>query len=213
MKEKHLNYYSKTEETLNILTHGLGLLLSIAALVFLILKAAETGRANYVVSFTLFGTSLILLYAASTFYHASMTPKIRAKLNSLDHAMIYLLIAGTYTPYTLVTLQGWVGWTIFGVVWGIALAGFCFKLFYTGRFEKLSTLSYVALGWIIILAIVPLVEQLASGGLYWLVTGGVLYTIGAVLYSIPKLKYNHAIFHVFVVLGSISHFVSVYCYV
>ena len=133
MKHAQVKYYTKREEILNVLTHGFGLLLSIAAQVLLIVRATELGGALYIVSFTIFGASLILLYAASTAYHSSKNRRLRARLNIVDHAMIYILIAGSYTPFTLVTLNGWVGWTIFGVVWGLALMGFIFKLFYTGR--------------------------------------------------------------------------------
>ncbi len=213
MKKEHLTYYSKSEEILNVISHGLGFGLSILGLVFLILKAAEAGYTTQIVSFIIFGCSLIILYGASTFYHAVQKPKLRAKLNILDHAVIYVLIAGTYTPFSLVTLNGWVGWSIFGTVWGIALLGIIFKLFFTGRFQKLSTISYVSMGWIIIIAIVPLVRNLPFYGLFWLVIGGILYTIGAILFSLPKLKFNHAIFHGFVLLGSLSHFITVYFYV
>ena len=182
MDEKHLTYYSKTEEKLNIATPGLGLALSIVALVFLVVRAGTLGSARHIVSFTIFGASLILLYSASTLYHYVQKPDLRRKLNILDHASIYVLIAGTYTPFTLVTLQGWVGWTIFGITWGIALVGIFFKLFYTGRFDKISTIAYVAMGWIIIFAIKPLIENLPINGLYWLLSGGIFYTIGAVLY-------------------------------
>ncbi|MCV6630445.1 MAG: hemolysin III family protein [Flavobacteriaceae bacterium] len=213
MKHQDLTYYSKTEEFLNILTHGIGFILSIAALVLLIRKGIEKGTATRIVSFTIFGASLILLYSASTFYHYVQNPKLRATLNILDHAMIYVLIAGTYTPFTLVTLKGWIGWTIFGVTWGIALIGIVFKLFFTGKFEKQATIAYVIMGWIIVFAIKPLLHLLPSHGLYWLLTGGIAYTIGAVLFSMPKLKYNHAIFHLFVLLGSFSHFMAVYYHV
>ena len=213
MEEKHLTYYNSTEEKLNVITHGIGLILSIVAFVLLVIHASEIGTTRHVVSFTIFGASLILLYSASTFYHYSQRPNIRRKLNILDHASIYVLIAGTYTPFTLVTLQGTLGWVIFGITWGIALIGVFLKLFYTGRFDKASTIAYVAMGWVIIFAIKPLIANLPENGLYWLFAGGVLYTIGAVLYSIKKLKYNHAIFHVFVLLGSFSHFMAVYFYV
>lgn len=212
-KNKHLTYYPTTEEKINILTHGLGLLLSIAALVLLIIHASTHGTARHIVSFTIFGASLILLYSASTLYHYSQKPDIRRKLNILDHASIYVLIAGTYTPFTLITLKGWLGWTIFGITWGIAIVGVFFKLFYTGRFDKISTIAYVAMGWIIIFAIKPLIENLPLNGLYWLLAGGIFYTIGAVLYSVKKIKFNHAIFHVFVLLGSFSHFMAIYFYV
>ncbi|MDJ0645383.1 MAG: hemolysin III family protein [Flavobacteriaceae bacterium] len=213
MDKKRLTYYPKTEEKLNVLTHALGLLLSIVALVLLVIHASKYGTARHIVSFTIFGASLILLYSASTFYHYVQKPDLRRKLNILDHATIYILIAGTYTPFTLVTLKGWLGWAIFGVTWGIALIGIFFKLFYTGRFDKISTIAYVAMGWLIIFAIKPLIENLPINGLYWLLGGGIFYTVGAILYSIPKIKYNHAIFHVFVLLGSFSHFMAVYFYV
>ncbi|RPD93310.1 hemolysin III family protein [Aureibaculum marinum] len=213
MKNKLITYYPSKEEKLNVLTHAIGLVLSIIALIMLIIHAYKHGTATHIVSFTIFGSSLILLYAASTFYHYSKNPQIRRKLNILDHSAIYVLIAGTYTPFTLVTLKGTIGWTIFGVTWGIALIGIFFKLFNTGKFEKISTAAYVAMGWIIIFAIKPLLENLPTNGLYWLLTGGVFYTIGAILFSIRKMPYNHAIFHVFVLLGSFSHFMAVYFYV
>lgn len=213
MDKNHLTYYDKTEEKLNIITHALGLVLSIAALILLIIHANKYGTTRHIVSFTIFGASLILLYSASTFYHYVQKPELRRKLNILDHASIYVLIAGTYTPFTLITLKGPWGWTIFGITWGIALIGIFFKLFYTGRFDKISTTAYVAMGWIIIFAIKPLVENLPLNGLYWLLSGGIFYTVGAILYSIKKIKYNHAIFHVFVLLGSFSHFMAVYFYV
>ena len=213
MDEKLLTYYSKTEEKLNVLTHALGLILSIIALVLLINHASTNGTATHIVSFTIFGASLILLYSASTFYHYAQSPSLRKKLNILDHSAIYVLIAGTYTPFTLVTLKGWLGWTLFGVTWGIAIIGVFFKLFYTGRYDKISTISYVLMGWIIIFAIKPLIENLPIQGLYWLLTGGIFYSVGAVLYSIKKIRFNHAIFHVFVLLGSFSHFMAIYFYV
>ena len=213
MKNKHITYYDLSEEKINIITHAIGLLLSIAALVLLIIHASSNGSARHIVSFTIFGASMILLYSASTLYHYSQTPNLRRKLNILDHASIYVLIAGTYTPFTLVTLKGALGWTIFGITWGIALIGIFLKLFYTGKYDKISTIAYVAMGWIIIFAVKPLIENLPLNGLYWLLAGGVFYTIGAVLYSIKKIKFNHAIFHIFVLLGSFSHFMAIYFYV
>jgi hemolysin III len=178
-----------------------------------VVYAAKTGTVWHVVSFSIFGSSLILLYSASTIYHASKNPQWREKLNIIDHSAIYVLIAGTYTPFCLVTLNGAVGWIIFGVSWGIALVGIVLKLFYTGRYERASTVAYVLMGWIIIFAVKPLVENLPVNGLIWLLMGGIFYTIGAVLYSFKKLKYNHAIFHVFVLLGSFSHFMAIFFYV
>ncbi|PID68636.1 MAG: hemolysin D [Flavobacteriales bacterium] len=213
MKYEHLTYYSKTEEKLNVASHAIGLVLSISALVLLMVKAATYGTATHIVSFAIFGTSLLVMYAASTFYHYVQKPNWRKRLNIVDHAAIYVLIAGTYTPFTLVTLSGWLGWTIFGIVWGIALVGVFFKLFYTGQYDKISTVAYVLMGWIIIFAIKPLVENFPVKGLVWIFGGGGFYTIGAILYSIKKIKYNHAIFHVFVLLGSFCHFMAVYFYV
>ena len=213
MQKENLTYYSKTEEKLNVITHGIGLILSSIALILLVVHANDMGTIRHVISFTIFGVSMILLYSASTFYHYFQNPTIRKKLNILDHAAIYVLIAGTYTPFTLITLKGTLGWTIFGITWGIAIIGIILKLFYTGRFNKISTAAYIAMGWIIIFAIKPLLENLPLNGLYWLLIGGVFYTVGAILYSIEKINYNHAIFHVFVLLGSFSHFMAVYFYV
>ena len=211
---KDLNYlYSEKEERLNVLTHAFGLLSSCIALPLLIYKSLDYGGFWKPVSLVVYGVSLIVLYAASTFYHAAKEPKQRRKLNILDHAAIYVLIAGTYTPFTLIILSGSLGWYIFIFTWTFALIGIVLKLFYTGKYDKISTIAYVAMGWIIIFAVKPLIENLPINGLYWLLAGGILYTIGAVLYSIKKIKFNHAIFHVFVLLGSFSHFMAIYFYV
>ena len=206
-------HYSALEERLNILPHAAGFLLSVVALVLLVVHASNHGNALHVVSFAVFGVSLIILYAASTIYHSTENPVFRSRLRIVDHATIYILIAGTYTPFTLVTLGGVVGWTIFGVSWTMALLGIVLKLFFTGKYDLISTLMYVFMGWIIVFAIEPLIHNLSSEGLFWLVAGGVSYTVGAALYSIKKVTFNHAIFHLFVLLGSICHFISVYFYV
>jgi len=208
-----LKHYTPLEEKTNIISHAIGLVLSIAALVLLVLRASLYGNAWHIVSASIFGFSLISLYAASTFYHSATDPKRRSRLRVIDHATIYVLIAGTYTPFTLVTLNGSIGWMIFGVSWGMAIAGITLKLFFTGRFNVLSTLMYVCMGWIIVFAITPLINSLSTEGLFWLFAGGVAYTTGAIIYSIKKIKFNHAIFHMFVLLGSFCHFVSVYFYV
>ena len=207
------NHYSPLEEKTNIVSHAIGLGLSIIALLLMLLRASGSGNILPIISAGIFGVSLIALYAASTFYHSAKDPKKRARLRINDHATIYILIAGTYTPFTLVTLNGWVGWTIFGISWGMAISGVILKLFFTGRYNVLSTLMYVFMGWIIIFAFKPLVNSLAPDGLFWLVAGGVAYTTGAVIYSIKMIPFNHAIFHLFVLLGSFCHFVSVYFYV
>lgn len=208
-----LTFYEPTEEKMNVISHAVGLVLSVAALVLLVVYSSIYGNAWHIVSFSIYGVSLIVLYSASTFYHYVQTPKLRRKLNIFDHSAIYVLIAGTYTPFTLVVLKGWVGWTIFGVSWGLALIGIILKLFFTGKYDKISTIAYVLMGWLIIFAIKPLIDTMPLKGLIWLLLGGVFYTVGAVLYSIKKIKYNHAIFHIFVLLGSFSHFMAVFFYV
>ncbi len=208
-----IKHYSPTEEKINIASHALGFVLSVVALVLLVVHASRHGNAWHIVSFSIFGASLVTLYAASTIYHSAKNPVLRSRLRIVDHATIYILIAGTYTPFTLVTLGGFAGWTIFGVSWGMALVGIILKIFFTGKHDLISTLMYVFMGWIIVFAIEPLIHNLSSDGLFWLVTGGVAYTVGAVLYSIKKIRFNHAIFHVFVLIGSACHFISVYFYV
>ncbi len=212
MTKERLNYYDSKEEKLNVITHGFGLLMSIVALFFLVKKVMNHDTIH-IVSFIVFGLSLILLYAASTFYHAAKDPKKRYRLNIFDHASIYILIAGSYTPFTLLVLEGWIGWAIFGVSWGLALVGVILKLFFTGKYDRISTIAYIFMGWLIVFAIKPLIENLSFEGLMLLFAGGVFYTIGAVLYSIEKIKYNHAIFHIFVLLGSFAHFMTVYYHI
>lgn len=208
-----MSKYSAAEERLNILSHAAGLLLGITALIGLLIRAMTLGDGWHIFSFAVFGASLVMLYGASTIYHSSEDPVRRARMRTVDHAAIYVLIAGTYTPFTLITLQGPVGWTLFGIVWGMASIGIVLKLFFTGRFHLLSTLMYVFMGWIVVFALKPLVDALSGDGLAWLFSGGIAYTIGAVFYSIPRLRFGHAIFHVFVLGGSFCHFISVYFYV
>ena len=210
---KGIKTYSPLEESINIISHAIGLILSIVALVLLVRHANLHGNVWHVVSFTIFGLSLISLYAASTFYHSAKKSDLRRRLRIVDHATIYILIAGTYTPFALVTLNGPSGWMLFGVSWGMALTGIILKLFYTGKYNLISTLMYVFMGWIIVFAIKPLINNLSSDGLFWLVAGGMAYTTGAILYSIKKIKLNHAIFHLFVLLGSFCHFVAIYFYI
>lgn len=213
MEEQLIPRYSDKEERLNVLTHAFGLLLSVIAFPFLIMKSMNYEGFWKPISLIVFGLSMIVLYSASTFYHAAKEPKLRRKLNIFDHAAIYVLIAGTYTPFTIIVLgETTIGWIIFWLTWFFAFVGIILKLFYTGKFDKLSTVIYVLMGWQIVFAIKPLMENLSERGLEFLFAGGIFYTIGAVLYSIKKLPYNHAIFHIFVVLGTASHFFSVfYC--
>jgi len=206
-------FYPPREERLNIISHGLGFLLSLLALYLLIDRALEFKSSAYLVSFTVFGFSMLLLYAASTLYHNAINAHIRARFKILDHAAIYVLIAGTYTPYAMISLPDPVGSIILWTVWIIALAGVILKLFFTGKYQLLSTIMYVAMGWIIIFAGNSLMESLSIEGLWWLGAGGVAYTLGAVLFMVKRIPYNHAIFHIFVLLGTFSHFVSIYRYV
>jgi hemolysin III len=206
-------YYSPIEEKINTISHAIGFILSIVALVLLVTHANLHGNVWHIVSFSIFGASLIILYAASTLYHSAKKSKLRNRLKIIDHASIYVLIAGTYTPFTLVTLKGTIGWVIFGTSWGLALTGIILKLFFTGRYNLISTIMYVLMGWVIVFVIKPLINNLPLEGLLWLFAGGISYTIGAILYSIKKIKFNHAIFHMFVLMGSFCHFMSVFFYV
>ncbi len=210
---KTIKYYSPEEEKINIISHAIGFVLSIIALVFLVTYAVLYGNVWHIVSFSIFGASLIILYAASVLYHIAKEPGIRNRLKIIDHASIYVLIAGTYTPFALVTLNGTTGWIMFGISWGLALTGIILKLFFAGEYNLISTIMYVLMGWIIIFAIKPLIDNLPLDGLLWLFAGGISYTIGAILYSIKKIKFNHAIFHIFVLIGSFCHFTAVFFYV
>jgi len=202
--------YSDSEEQLNIWSHGLGLLVSIVAFPFLLKKAFSYSDFWEIASFIIYAFSLIILYAASTFYHAAKKPKKRRMLNIFDHAAIYVLIAGSYSPFCLVALKSYLGFYMFIAVWVFASTGIVLKLFFTGRFDKISTAMYLLMGWQVLFFIKPLIAALTSFGLNLLIAGGIFYTVGAILYSLKKMPYNHAIFHVFVLLGSVSHFTALY---
>ena len=208
-----VKYYPPFEEKINVSLHAVGLVLSIFGLFFLMRHAILYGNSVHIVSFGVFGTSLVTLYAASTCYHSSRKPELRRRLRIFDHASIYILIAGTYTPFTLVTLNGALGSAIFYASWGVALTGIILKLFFTGRYRTASTLMYVFMGWMMVFAIKPLIANLPMEGLLWLFGGGLAYTTGAIIYGLKRLKFNHATFHVFVLIGSACHFVAVFVYV
>ena len=202
------------EELVNSITHGIGAGLSVAALVLLIVYASIYGNAWHIVSFTIFGVTLIILYTASTLYHSARKMRRKAKLNKFDHASIYILIAGTYTPYTLVTLRGGWGWTIFGIIWALAIAGVVFKVwFYSTKYRRVSAILYLLMGWIIVIALRPLINNLSTPGLIWLFIGGLSYSFGVIFYLWKKLPFAHSIFHLFVLGGSIAHFFSILLYV
>ena len=205
--------YSFIEELFNGITHGTGMVLSIAALVLLIVFSSIYGSAAHIVSCTIFGVTLTLLYTASTLYHSAQKPQAKKVFKIFDHSCIYLLIAGTYTPFLLVTLRGALGWTMFGIIWFLAVSGVVLKVFFVHRFRIISTVAYVLMGWIIVIAIKPLADSLPSGGLVWLIAGGMAYTLGVVFYAWKRLPFNHAIWHLFVLAGSTCHFIAVIFYV
>jgi hemolysin III len=197
------------EELVNALTHGLGAIAALAGSAVLITLAAVYGDGWQLAGAIVFGICLLLLYVASTLYHAIQRPMAKARLKVVDHCAIYLLIAGTYTPFTLIGLRGPWGWGLFTAIWTLALAGVAFKLFFTGRFKLLSTAIYIAMGWLVIVAIKPLLGALDDWTFGWLLAGGVCYTLGTVFYHRPSLRHSHAIWHLFVVAGSVCHFVAV----
>lgn len=213
MVEDLVSRYTRREEFANIATHGAGVVFSIVALVLMVTYAARNGDPYHIVSVSVFGATLILLYLMSTLYHAITHPKAKYVFRVADHACIYLLIAGSYTPFTLVTMRGGWGWTLFGITWGLALCGIVFKVFFTKRFSTLSVLMYVGLGWSVIIAIKPMVEMVPIGGIAWLTAGGALYTGGVLFYLWRRIPYHHAIWHLFVMGGSFCHFLAVYYYV
>lgn len=208
-----MNGETKREEIANSITHGIGAALSIAALSVLVVFAGLRGDAWRVVSFSIYGATLVLLYLASTFYHLFSNPRVKRVFHVFDHSAIFLLIAGSYTPFCLVTIRGGWGWSLFGVVWGIAIFGIVFKAFSTGRYNFVSTALYIAMGWIAVIAIKPLVSQLPRGAFAWILLGGLSYTVGVIFYAWERLPYSHAIWHLFVLGGSTLHFFAVLFYV
>ena len=201
------------EELVNSLTHGTGALLSAVGLVVLVVLACLHGTVLHIVSCSIYGATLVLLYTASTLYHSVRSPRLKHAFKIIDHSCIYLLIAGTYTPFTLVTLQGNWGWTLFGLIWVLAAAGIVFQVFFVYRFKILATIAYVLMGWLAVFAVKPLLDTLPSGGFAWLLAGGIVYTVGALFYLVKRLPYNHAIWHLFVLGGSACHYVAVLFYV
>ena len=195
-------------ELANALTHGVGVVASLVGGAVLVAGAAAYGDTWKVASSAVFATTLVLLYTASTLYHAARSPKVRARLQVFDHCAIYLLIAGTYTPFTLLGLRGGWGWSLFGVAWGLAVAGVVFKLFFTGRFPRVSTAIYLGMGWMVVVAAAPMLEALSPTTIAWLVAGGLAYTGGTAFYH-NRRPYAHAVWHLFVLAGSVCHYVAV----
>lgn len=205
--------YSKSEEIFNAVTHGAGIALSVAGLVVLITMSALYGDAWKVTASAIYGTSMIVLYSASTLYHSFKNPRIKKLLNMCDHISIYYLIAGTYTPFVLVNLRGPWGWTIFGVIWSCAIAGTVLKLIYGDRFRKISTILYLCMGWVILIAAKPLSMNMEIGGLILLAAGGLFYSLGVIFYKWKSLPFNHGIWHLFVLGGTACHFFAVLYFV
>ncbi len=205
--------YTTGEEIANAVTHGIGALLAIVALVLLIVFSSMRGNATDVVSFSVYGTTLVILYLMSTIYHSLPRGKAKDVFEILDHSSIFLLIAGTYTPFALVTLKGAKGWTIFGIIWGLALAGMVMKVFLVKKFVILSTLMYISMGWMAIFILKDIMMAVPMNGVILLVLGGVAYTVGAFFYVWRKIPYHHAIWHLFVMGGSIFHFFAILLYV
>lgn len=197
------------EEIASALTHGLGAAAALAGGAVLITLAALYGDGWQLSAAIVFGITLLLLYVASTLYHAIQHPVAKGRLKIFDHCAIYLLIAGTYTPFTLIGLRETVGWWLFGIIWVLAVFGVIFKLFYTGRFQLVSTIVYIAMGWLIVFAAKPAMRALDPWTFGWLLGGGVAYTLGTFFYHRPKMPYSHAIWHMFVIAGSVCHYIAV----
>ncbi|MEL7588339.1 MAG: hemolysin III family protein [Prolixibacteraceae bacterium] len=197
----------RAEEIANTVSHGIGVGLAVAGMALLVFFASAYGDVWHIVSFSVFGASMILLYMASTLYHGATRPRLKIRLNKFDHSAIYILIAGSYTPLALVSLRGWIGWTIFGLIWSLAVAGIIFKIwFYTSRWKKLSTGLYVAMGWLALVAIVPVIRNVPNTSLWLIFAGGISYTAGVGFYLYSRIPFFHLIFHLFILAGSICHF-------
>ncbi|WP_090399196.1 PAQR family membrane homeostasis protein TrhA [Natribacillus halophilus] len=205
--------FTRKEEIANAITHGIGSVLSIAALVLLIIYASIIGTPLHIVSVSIFGFSMLLLYVCSTLVHSFPKGKVKDLFEIFDHSSIYLFIAGTYTPFLFHALEGALSWTLFGVIWGVAMAGITLKAFFVKRFRLLSTLFYIGMGWLIVVAWAPLAAAVPTGGLILLVIGGFFYTVGAVFYLWRSFPYHHAVWHVFVIAGSAAHFFAVFLYI
>lgn len=205
--------YTPGEELAHAVSHGVGVLLSIAGLVVMVVFASLYGDAWHIVSCSIYGATLILLYTASTLYHGITLPRVKRVLQRIDHAAIFLLIAGTYTPFTLVTLRGSWGWTLFGLVWGFAILGVVLETMLKKRIQWLSISLYLGMGWLVLVAIKPMLDSVASGGLILLLAGGLCYTLGVIFYAWKRLAYHHAVWHLFVMAGSLLHFFSIFYYV
>jgi len=210
--KERLVVYTEEEERANRLTVGAGALMSVAGL-FALVRVALQGDIWRIVSCSIYGSTLVLFYVISTLYHSIRRPRLRYVFRVLDHACIFLIIAGTYTPFTLVSLRGAWGWSLFGTVWGLAIAGVAFKAVMTARLRLVAPLLYLAMGWLIVIAYQPLLAAVPRGGIDWLIAGGLFYSAGLIFYAWDRLPYNHAVWHLFVLAGSACHYFAIYLYV
>ncbi len=205
--------YGFGEEVANSITHGIGILLAIVGLVVMIYFAAIYGDSWHLVSCSIFGATLIFAYTTSTLYHSIPMPGPKRILRTLDHAAIFLLIAGTYTPFTLISLHGSWRWSLFGIIWGLAFTGVACKVFMPIKLARFSTLLYIAMGWVVVVAARPLLASVETGGLLLLLAGGLAYTGGVVFYAWERMPYNHMVWHLFVMVGSALHFFAILLYI
>ena len=202
-------FYTVQEEIANSVTHGIGAGMAVAGLAILVVLAILFGDTRRVVSFSIYGGSLILLYLASTLYHSIQHAKAKKILRIFDHASIYVLIAGTYTPFLIISIQGTLGWTVLAIVWALAIIGVLWKIFFIGKFEVIATMAYVLMGWMCVVLFGEMLAKVPPAGVVLLIVGGLVYTAGVIFYAWEKLPYNHAIWHLFVLGGSIFHYFSI----
>jgi hemolysin III len=207
-----IKHYSQKEEKINIISHQIGILASLIGFVLIFIKS-YSGGLTYIISAVIFSSSMLILYTASVLYHSCTEDNKRYKLKIFDHSAIFIFIAGSYTPFTLIILPTFAGWILFFIIWSIATTGVVLKLFFTGRYNTLSTVIYIIMGWLVIFFISAVIDNLATAGLVWLVAGGIFYTIGAVNYLFKTIEYTHATFHIFVLIGSLCHYICIYNYV
>lgn len=205
--------YSVAEEIFNAVTHGIGVVFAVAALTLMIVFASIYGNAWHIVSVTIYGTTLVMLYVTSTLYHSFTNEKVKKVFKILDHSAIFLLIAGTYTPFMLVSVRGLVGWLLLSIVWTFAIVGIILKIFFIGRFKVLSTLFYILMGWLVVVALKPLIAAMPTPGIWLLIAGGLSYTLGSFFYIRKNRAFNHGIWHLFVLGGSVCQFLAVLLYV
>lgn len=210
MADTHV--FTKEEEIANSITHGIGAVLSIAALFVLVRQAILYGTVWHIASFTIFGLTMLLLYVSSTMVHALPPGKTKDFFEIMDHSSIYFFIAGSYTPFLFIAVQGWVGWTLFGVVWGLAVAGTVFKCFFAKRFLVVSTIGYIVMGWLIVFVWETLIATVPYNGIVLLAAGGIFYTTGSIFYIWRGFKFHHAVWHLFVIAGTTAHFFSILLY-